>query len=137
MFAIIIGMNILFICNGNVARSQEAEIFFNDLSKNSHAVSAGVNVNVGKPIDPMVVAVMDELGYSMKDCTRKFTDESMIDKAEMVISFKPYDELPFVLQKHANVRYWNVSDPQHQRIEFHREVRDQVKKLVGDLVQEI
>lgn len=130
-------MNILFVCNGNVARSQEAEIFFNDLSKNSHALSAGVNVKLDKPIDPIVVTVMGEVGYSMKDCTRKFADESMIKEADLVISFKPHDELPVILQRHVNVRYWNVLDPQHQPIEFHREVRDQVRKLVKDLIEEI
>ncbi len=137
MSVIIKSMNVLFVCNGNVARSQEAELFFNQLSKNNHAVSAGVDVKVGKPIDPIVVAVMDEAGYSMQDSVRKFADESLVDKANLVISFKPYDELPVILQKHENVRYWNVLDPQHQPIEFHREVRDQVKMLVEELVQEI
>ena len=130
-------MNVLFVCNGNVARSQEAAIFFNDTSNLNYAQSAGVNVKAGKPIDPLVVSVMQELNYSMQDCYRKYADDSLINVADLVISFKPYSELPLALQSHPNIRYWDVADPQHQSIDFHREVRDSIKSKVDELVDEI
>lgn len=130
-------MNILFVCNGNVARSQEAELFFNKLSKKNHAVSAGVNVEVGKPIDPLVVSVMEEIGFLMQSSVRKTANKHMVDNADLIISFMSYDELPEILQAHPNMRYWNVLDPRHQPIMFHRGVRDQIKKQVEELVREI
>lgn len=130
-------MNVLFICNGNVARSQEAVIFFNNASKLNHAQSAGVNVKEGKPIDPLVISVMQELNYSMQDCYRKYADEKIIDDADLIISFKLYHELPVHVQSHSNVRYWEVADPQHQSIDFHREVRDSIKLMINELVSEI
>lgn len=75
-------MKYLFICNGNVARSQEAEIFF-DATKNSQtntAQSAGVNVTIGKPIDPKVIEVMREIGYEMPDAVCKFVTEDMANR---------------------------------------------------------
>jgi protein-tyrosine-phosphatase len=127
-------MNILFICNGNVARSQEAEIFFNAVaSPNYRATSAGINVKVGKPIDSNVVEVMAELGIDMSNATRKFVDEAMIDGADMVVSFKPAEELPDFVNAHPNLEFWDVPDPQSQDIEFHRQVRDDVKRRVGEL----
>jgi arsenate reductase len=130
-------MNVLFVCNGNVARSQEAEAFFNDLSEDDIAASAGVNVKVGKPIDPLVVQVMKEEGFNLKYATRKFWDEEMVAKAGLIISFKPADELPPELKDSGNIRYWKVEDPQHQPIEFHRKIRDEVRSRVTDLISEL
>ncbi|MEO5498890.1 MAG: low molecular weight phosphatase family protein [Candidatus Saccharimonadales bacterium] len=130
-------MNILFVCNGNVARSQEAEVFFNDLSEDDIAYSCGINVKIGKPIDPLVTEVMKESDYSMKSAVRKFIDKEMIDKADIIVSFKPENELPEVLKGSGKLRYWQVDDPQHQDIEFHRRVRDEVKSKVTSLISEL
>lgn len=132
-------MKILFVCNGNVARSQEAELFFDILKNDEQSVaeSAGINVKLGKPIDPLVIEVMNEIGYDISKAHRKFINEKMVENADLVISFKPKDELPEYLQSHKNIRYWNVVDPQHKPIEFHRQVRDSVRKKVEDLVEEL
>jgi len=132
-------MNILFVCNGNVARSQEAELFFNTLTQdeNTHATSGGINVKLGKPIDPLVVEVMKEIGFDISAATRKFTDETMVSGADLIVSFKPAEELPDFIRNHNNVSYWNVPDPQAQSIEFHREVRDTVRQKVTDLIEEL
>lgn len=132
-------MKVLFVCNGNVARSQEAELFFNALKqdKQSTAESGGINVKIGKPIDPFVIEVMNEVGYDISSSRRKFIDEKMVEKADLVVSFKPRNELPEYIQGHKNVRYWNVADPQHQTVEFHRQIRDNVKKKTEDLIKEL
>jgi protein-tyrosine-phosphatase len=77
----------LFICNGNVARSQQAEVFFNALktSEADVAQSAGVDVVVGKPIAPDVVEVMREIGYEMPGAVRKFVTEDMANNADKII----------------------------------------------------
>lgn len=132
-------MKILFVCNGNVARSQEAELFFNALKADSQslAISGGVNAKIGRPIDPLVVEVINELGYDISNAQRKLVDENMVKNADLVVSFKPKDELPEYIQRHNNVRYWNIADPQHQPIEFHRQVRDRVRKSTKDLIKEL
>ena len=132
-------MNVLFVCNGNVARSQEAELFFNTLKQNddSRATSGGINVKVGKPIDPLVVEAMNEISYDISKAVRKFADEAMARDADLVVSFKPEDELPDFLRVHPNIRYWKVDDPQAQPIEFHREVRNEVKQKVTNLIKEL
>ena len=132
-------MNVLFVCNGNVARSQEAELFFNSLKTdaNSRATSGGINVKIGKPIDPLVIEVMSEIGYDIASAVRKFADEKMVNQADLIVSFKPENELPDYVNNHKNVRYWNVADPQHQSIEFHRNVRDEVRKNVETLIKEL
>ena len=132
-------MNVLFVCNGNVARSQEAELFFNTLKhdEKSFATSGGINVKLDKPIDPLVVEVMNEAGYDITGATRKFTTEDMASTADLVVSFKPANELHDFLKDHTNIRYWSVDDPQAQPIEFHRRVRNEVKESVANLIEEL
>lgn len=131
-------MRILFICDGNVARSQEAELFVNTLSKGRHhAISAGVNPKIGKPIDPNVVEVMKEMGYDMSASFRKEINEAVAGEADMIVSFKSAEELPEFVRSKNNVRYWKVADPARQPIEFHRKVRDLVRSKVEALLAEI
>lgn len=130
-------MNYLFICNGNVARSQEAESFFNANKTNETdaAQSAGINVKLGKPIDPLVVEVMNELGFDLSNNERKFVSEEMVNIANRIISFKPIDELPDYLQaRKDDIELWEVPDPQAQPIEFHRKVRDDIAARIIKLV---
>jgi len=131
-------MKILFICDGNVARSQEAELFVNALSGGKHhAVSAGVNPKIGKPIDPLVVEAMKEIGYGMDANVRKGVDETTVNSMDMIVSFKPAHELPEFVRSRDNVRYWEVADPRGQSLAFHRKTRDLVKSRVESLLAEI
>jgi len=131
-------MNVLFICNGNVARSQEAEAYFNTMVNDPrmHAYSAGVNVKEGKPIDPLVVQAMREDGIVFDNAKRKPLTEKLSNTADLIISFKPADELPEYTRK-LNVRYWNVEDPQDHDLNYHRMIRDKVRLLVRQLIDEI
>lgn len=129
-------MNYLFICNGNVARSQEAEAFFTAKKAESDtAQSAGINVKVGKPINPLVIEVMKEIGFDLSHAERKFVNEDMVHNADKIISFKPIAELPDYLQSRTeDIELWEVPDPQAQPIEFHRKIRDDIAGRVLALV---
>lgn len=131
-------MNVLFICDGNVARSQEAELFFNALAgKQHHATSAGTDPKIGKPIDPMVVQAMSEIGYDMERSYRKAVDIEAAKQADIVVSFKPFEELPEPIARLGTVRYWNIPDPKGETIDFHRTVRGEVQARVAELLSEI
>lgn len=129
----------LFICDGNVARSQEAELYFNMFKKvdSDIATSAGVNVIVGKPIAPAVLDVMAEVGISMDDCYRKQLSESSLKGVGIVVSFKSKEESPVYASERKDVRYWDVLDPRYENMDFHRKVRDDIKTRVTQLIDEI
>lgn len=131
-------MKVLFICNGNVARSQEAAAYFNAMtnSPEAHAQSAGIQVKIGKPIDPLVIKVMAEDGMSLAHATRKLISEEMVRTADLIVSFKAAEELP-PYTRQSNVIFWQVPDPQHQDVAFHRATRDQVKQLVRQLITDL
>jgi protein-tyrosine-phosphatase len=121
-------MNILFICKGNVARSQEAAAFLEQLRPDIQVRSAGTNVTVGKPLDPVVVEVMGELGLKLEAAYRKQLDDAQVEWADRIISFVPRESL--TPQAAAKAQYWTVEDPRAQSIQVHRHVRDQIQELV-------
>jgi arsenate reductase len=56
-------VKVLFICGHNSGRSQMAEAFLNDLAGDKiYAESAGLEP---QPVNPLVVAVMAEMGYDL------------------------------------------------------------------------
>lgn len=132
-------MHILFVCDGNVARSQESERYFNLIKANAEntASSAGVNVIVGKPIDPLVVSVMAEENISMQGAYRKQLSPEAVGSADVLVSFKDESELPAFAKQAKRIVYWHVDDPRRQNIEFHRRVRNEVKRKVKVLVYEL
>lgn len=131
-------MNVLFICNGNVARSQEAALYFDILKVNPDdiATSAGINPIPGKPIDPYVVETLAEDGLSMNGCYRKQLTPEMVAVVDHVISFVEIEKLPDFARIHSGISFWDVPDPRHQNADFHRQVRDAIKKRVKELLAE-
>lgn len=136
-------MKILFIDKGNVVISRMAEISFNKLSKNNKAISAGTNTNRWKDkilsefAEPRVRCMADE-GYDVsKDKTAQLT-EKMLEDVDMIISLEPKDELPdYVKNTNKKLLIWEADNPKQKSYEFHCSVRDKIKKLVENLINEI
>ena len=100
-------MRILYVCNGNVARSHEAEYFTRMLAKGQHqAVSAGLDPIIGKSMDSPVVEVMCEAGCDTSSAYRKLLTKAMVDDADAIVSFKALHELPEFVTGKPNVRFF-------------------------------
>jgi len=80
---------------------------------------------------------MKEQGNDMDRSVRKPIDEAVARDANLIVSFKPTDELPDFVRKLNNIRYWNVADPRGQSLEFHRQTRDIVRSKVESLINEL
>lgn len=132
-------MDVLFVCNGNVARSQEAALYFNTLKSktDTKAMSAGINPVIGKPIDPLVVQVLAEDGISMDGCYRKPLTREMVRTANQIVSFVRLERLPEFARAHTTLVFWDVPDPRHQDSDFHHRVRNDIKKRVIGLLCDI
>jgi len=64
---------ILFICKGNSGRSQMAEAFFNYVSRNERAISAGTMPD--ETIHPWTAQIMSEVGIEMYQQKPKLLNE--------------------------------------------------------------
>jgi len=137
-------MNVLFICRGNVGRSQIAESFFNKLSR-YHATSAGARVGKyeGQSINfegrgEFAVHCMKELGYDLSDKTSKQLTQKMVETADKVVVIMEEHEremLPGYVTDSQKAAYWDVEDGAGKNYEFYITMRDKIENLVEKLVK--
>lgn len=132
---------VLFLCTGNSARSQMAEGFLKKYGKELFEVNSAGIAPVG--VNPNAVKVMQELDIDISDQTSDSINKELLDKADMLITLcgDARENCPFVPVK-VEKRHWALEDParaeddEEQVLEKFREVRDQIKKYVEELVAE-
>ncbi len=138
-------MKILFVCTNNFTRSQMAEAFFNDISKNHRAVSCGTMVKEkgleGKKVGderPNSSKVMKVLGYDIAGKTSKGITEEQIDSADMIIYMRDKPETLKSLGKNKKVVFWDDLPAQDSRsYEYIYSLAVGIKKKVDELVIEL
>ena len=126
--------NVLFVCLHNAGRSQISEAFFERAAKGAHeARSAGTRP--GDRVHPEVVEVMREVQVDLSGRTPQRLTDELTGWAEVVVTMGCGDECPFIPGK----RYldWDLPDPTGRPLEEVREIRDDIKGLVDDLVAEL
>ncbi len=138
-------MKILFICQGNVGRSQMAEALFRAYTADAHkANSVGLSVgnNEGQRIGDLasathVLSVMEEVGINLSDTMRKQFNGDDLNQYDRIISMVSQETVPEVLQNDARVIFWDVADPFEQGLKFTRQTRDIVNKHIKELIKEL
>ncbi|MES2623117.1 MAG: low molecular weight phosphatase family protein [Patescibacteria group bacterium] len=144
-------MKILFICRGNVGRSQMAEMLFNDKTKGVHiSTSAGTRVLAKDgvtsrhgqllkdlPGASKVVDVMSEIGLDAGDNARIQLTPEMLDEYDKVIYMSEPHATPDYLSNRDKVIYWEVEDPKEMSVDDTRKIRDQLDGLVKQLIEDL
>ncbi|MGC5778179.1 low molecular weight phosphatase family protein [Methylobacterium sp. NFXW15] len=128
--------SVLFMCNFNAVRSPAAEaIARHYFGKSIYVQSAGVRQ--GEPIDPFMVAALDEIGINASR-HRPRTIEELEDweglNFDLIITLAPEAHHRALALTHtlaADVEYWPTPDPtliqdasREQRLDAYRDVRD-------------
>jgi arsenate reductase len=125
---------VLFVCLHNAGRSQMSQALFELATDGKHeAGSAGTEP--AKRIHPAVVTVMKEVGVDLSDrVPRRLTDD-LARWADVVVTMGCGDACPVISGK----RYidWEVRDPKDLRVEEVREIRDDIKGRVDELVESL
>ena len=133
-------MKILFVCRGNVARSQMAEAYYNFFTKSGDASSAGVldftPVKYGHSVKE-VIQVMKEDGIDISQQNVKFITEEMVKASDRIFAMCKKEECPQFLLNSNKITFWNIDDPYDTSLENHRKIRDEVKEHVQLLIKEI
>ncbi len=125
--------SVIFACIHNAGRSQMAAAWFNALADNNkaHAVSAGTQP--ASRVHPEVVQAMGEVGIDLESATpRRLTDDLARDAA-ILITMGCGEQCPHI----PGLRHldWPLEDPKGKPVERVREIRDEVKTLVQNLLR--
>jgi protein-tyrosine-phosphatase len=126
--------SVLFVCVHNAGRSQMAAGFL------EHFAAGGIDVlSAGsapkETLNPIAVAAMAEVGIDIANNKPKILTVDAVQASDVVITMGCGDTCPYFPGK----RYedWVLDDPAGQSIEKVREIRDEIKARVANLVSEL
>ncbi|HHH41373.1 MAG TPA: arsenate reductase ArsC [Chloroflexi bacterium] len=126
---------VLFVCVHNAGRSQMAEAFFNRLAAGrARAISAGTMP--AERVHPEVVEAMAEVGIDLSRQKPKLLTPEMIEEASRIITMgcSVEEVCPAVFVPSDD---WELEDPKGQSIEKVRAIRDEIRRRVEALVEEM
>lgn len=127
-------VKIVFVCIENSCRSQMAEGFAMFYGKGKiEAFSAGSRAS-GK-VNETAVQVMKEVGIDISSQPSKGFDDLPYKEFDIVVTMGCGDECPVIAAKKRID--WQIRDPKGKSIEIFREVRDEIKQRVLELIGEI
>jgi protein-tyrosine-phosphatase len=125
---------VLFVCVHNAGRSQMAAAFVAHLAEGDVAVlSAGSRP--AAEINPVAVQAMAEDGVDITGGSPKILTTESVEAADVVITMGCGDTCPVFSGK----RYedWVLEDPAGQGIEAVRPIRDEIRRRIEMLLDEL
>jgi arsenate reductase len=128
---------VLFLCTGNSARSQMAEVFLRYYAGDRfEAHSAGLE---SKPINPLTLAVMEEIGFDLSEQRSKGV-EVYLGKTHFEYLITVCDDAdkncPTVWPGVNQRLHWSFEDPaqfvgtEEQKLAKFRQIRDAIRERV-------
>ncbi|HKO46136.1 MAG TPA: arsenate reductase ArsC [Polyangiaceae bacterium] len=124
---------VLFACIHNAGRSQMAAAWFNALVDKTQAQAISAGTEPGARVHPEVLQAMREVGIDLDGVSpRKLTDELARDSA-ILITMGCGAQCPHI--RGPRRLDWPLEDPKGKPVERVREIREEVKNLVMELLQ--
>ncbi len=139
-------MKLLFLCRGNVGRSQIAEFLCKKKFEDKYEVSsAGVRLSGPEqtleellPHTVEVIQVMKEEGIDVSQARRKSVTENMVDAADKVVAIIEDEEiLPEYISNSPKFIRWSMLDPKGKDRDFTRDVKNKIGELLDELDRNI
>ncbi len=125
---------ILFLCVHNAGRSQMAAGFARSMGGDDVRIYSGGS-EPAERVNPVAVEAMNEVGIDIAGYVpHRFTDD-MLASVDVVVTMGCGDTCPYIPGK----RYidWPLDDPRGQSLNVVRRVRDEIRRLVADLLAEL
>lgn len=127
---------VLFVCVHNAGRSQMAAALLAHHG-GDRVVVRSAGTAPAESINPAVVEAMAELGIDLhaNGAHPKRLEDAAVAASDVVITMGCGDECPFF----PGTRYldWQLEDPAGRGVDAVRPIRDEIDRLVRDLVDEL
>ncbi|MFH1503753.1 MAG: low molecular weight phosphatase family protein [Candidatus Diapherotrites archaeon] len=133
-------MKVLFVCRGNVGRSQMASGLFTKYT-GIKAYSAGIKVFENEnqklkeiPLAEPAIRFMKREGLDIAENFRKQLTPNMFEQFDKIIVMSEPDTIPEYLLQNKKVEFWEIQDPkgvddkEYEKIIF--QIKDKIKKFI-------
>ncbi len=124
---------VLFVCVRNAGKSQMAEAFLNALGSESLVGESAGTVPTER-INPVVAEAMLEVDIDISENLPKVITQEMADEADLIFTMGCATN-EACLATFLPSEDWGREDPAGQPIETVRQIRDQIKVKVMDLLE--
>ncbi len=123
---------VLFACIHNAGRSQMAAAWFNALASGDKAKAISAGTEPGTRVHPEVLDAMKEVGVDLSRAEPKFLSDELARSASLLITMGCGEACPVVpgLRRED----WPLEDPKGKPIERVREIREEVRQRVAQLI---
>ncbi len=131
--------SILFVCSENALRSPMAEALTKAMYGRKVFVDS-VGVRDGD-LDPLAIAVLDEIGVDMSRHKSKCLDDLMDTSFEVIVTLSPeaqHKAIELTRVTSSEVEYWPTPDPsvaeghRNARLAAYRDLRDYLRKRIRE-----
>lgn len=124
---------VLFACVHNAGRSQMGAAWFNALADGTKARAVSAGTEPGARVHPEVLEAMKEVGIDLSNATPRFLSDDLARAATMLITMGCGEACPAVPGLRRDD--WPLEDPKGKSVERVREIRDEVKRRVTELLE--
>ncbi|MCZ7462174.1 arsenate reductase ArsC [Streptomyces sp. WMMC940] len=126
--------SVLFVCVHNAGRSQMAAGWLSHLAGDRIEVRSAGSAPADR-VNPAAVEAMREVGVDISAETPKILTVDAVRESDVCITMGCGDTCPVFPGK----RYldWTLEDPAGQGVEAVRPIRDEIRKLVEGLIEEL
>ena len=123
---------IIFACVHNAGRSQMSAAFFNVLADATKAKAISAGTQPATQVHPVVADVMREVGIDLSQARPQKLTEQLAREAHLLITMGCGDECPHVPGLRRDD--WPLPDPKGQPLARVREIREEIRARVAQLV---
>jgi arsenate reductase len=123
----------LFACVHNAGRSQMAAAWFNRLADASRARGISAGTQPGTRVHPEVLEAMKEAGVDLSAAQPQQLTDELARGASMLVTMGCGEACPVIpgLRRED----WPLEDPKGKPVERVREIRDEVRSRIEDLLR--
>ena len=125
-------ITVIFACIHNAGRSQMAAAFFAELADPAKARAISAGTNPGPRVHPEVVEAMAEKSIDLSTATPRLLTEALAREAALLVTMGCGDACPFV--PGLEILDWPLPDPKGQPLSRVREIRDDIRTRIAQLL---
>ena len=131
-------MNVLFICRGNVGRSQAAMSFYNQLGL-GHADSAGTLLKypdirlVDNGVADNVIEALAEYGIDVSSNVPSQVKEEQLNNYDQIIVMAEPETVPEWLKNNPKTVLWDIPDVKGENLDTTRDIFNKIRARVSSL----